>query len=362
MGGGGVSCLPVIVGRDLVRNPRRVGVGINDTDGRDLGQAALVQQGHVLLGIQAHDEIGRQGSAVDQVVIVAVDWAIKLVHHGQGRASQQLLAVGDGSGAPLGEQVAGLGELGGAHDDGALTGTGADEQDQTAVVGDLLDDAGGAAQVGGCGLERDDVDALADAVDVAGVGRVPERRVVTHVGLGGHEILERGFRRRVAQVLLGDVADLDARAELLRLRLSLLEELEVGGDGLDFLLEPKGLGVDQGRVPCCSSRGGGSGRAPGLGGGGRGSDELGGGLLDVLGVEIGLLLEGGLGKGSPGGRLLLVVRRRRRRRSELVVLGVESRLADLERGPRKRSGQGLSAYSMNVSLRSLHKRETEIHT
>ncbi len=61
------------------------------------------------------------------------------------------------------------------------------EQDDSAAFGDAGDDAAGAAQVRGRDVEGDDVDALADAEDVATVRRVPERGGVAEVGLGGQE-------------------------------------------------------------------------------------------------------------------------------------------------------------------------------
>ncbi|MCV5153648.1 hypothetical protein OFC46_27550, partial [Escherichia coli] len=82
-----------------------------------------------------------------QMVLEPRERAIKLVYHGQRDASQQLLAVGDRSGPPLGEEVAGLGQLGGAHNNWPLTRASADKQNPAAAVSTLLANAGGAAQV-----------------------------------------------------------------------------------------------------------------------------------------------------------------------------------------------------------------------
>lgn len=44
--------------------------------------------------------------------------------------------------------------------------------------------------MGGGGLERDDVNALSDAVDIPRVGRIPQRGDMALVGFGGEEQLE----------------------------------------------------------------------------------------------------------------------------------------------------------------------------
>lgn len=77
-----------------------------------------------------------------------------------------------------------------------LAFAGADEEDEAAAFGDAGDDAAGAAEVGGCYVEGDDVDAGADAEDVAAVERVPEGGGVTEVGLGGEEEREGYFGGR----------------------------------------------------------------------------------------------------------------------------------------------------------------------
>ena len=69
--------------------------------------------------------------------------------------------------------------------------------------------------MGGCDVEGDDVDALADAEDVAAVHGVPERSAVAEVGLGGEEELEGDVRGsgRVCEDLIGLVVGGDVAAE-----------------------------------------------------------------------------------------------------------------------------------------------------
>lgn len=60
-------------------------------------------------------------------------------------------------------------------DDAAVLAlAGADEEDDTAAFGDGADDLACAAEVGGGDVEGDDVDAGADAEDVAAVCWVPQ--------------------------------------------------------------------------------------------------------------------------------------------------------------------------------------------
>ena len=66
-------------------------------------------------------------------------------------------------------------------------GAGSNKKDEAAALGDARDDAAGAAEVSGGDVQGDDVDAGADAEDVAGVGGVPEGGAVAEVGLGGEE-------------------------------------------------------------------------------------------------------------------------------------------------------------------------------
>ena len=105
--------------------------------------------------------------------------------------AEELLRVREGAGGPAGEDVVAAGALRGGDDDvseqGVGRAAGADVQDEAAAVGDFLDDLGGAAEVGEGYVEVDDVDAVADAGDVAAVAGVPEGGVVAEVGLGGEE-------------------------------------------------------------------------------------------------------------------------------------------------------------------------------
>ena len=95
----------------------------------------------------------------------------------QRMLAEKLLRVGQGAGCPAGEDVVAAGALGGGDDDvgeqGVCRAAGADVQNEAAAVGDFLHDFGGAAEVGESYVEVDDVDAVADAGDVAAVAGVP---------------------------------------------------------------------------------------------------------------------------------------------------------------------------------------------
>jgi hypothetical protein len=102
----------------------------------------------------------------------------------------------------------------------------ADEEDKTALAGHLLDDLCGAAKVRSGGFEGDDVHALPDAVDVACIRGVPERRGVALVGFGCQEQLERdvGGRGGVAEQRVRLVVRRDVGTERAYLRLCSVSE------------------------------------------------------------------------------------------------------------------------------------------
>ena len=112
--------------------------------------------------------------------VVDVDYLHRVV-------AEELLRVGQGAGGPAGEDVVAAGALRGGDDDvgeqGVGRAAGADVQDEVTAVGDFLDDFGGAAEMGEGYVEVDDVDAVADAGDVAAIAGVPEGGMVAEVGL-----------------------------------------------------------------------------------------------------------------------------------------------------------------------------------
>lgn len=104
-----------------------------------------------------------------------------------------MLPVGDAAGDPFAEEVAAPGQFGGADDAAGLAGAGSDEEDETAAFGYAADDFAGAAEVGGCHVQADDVDRVlfaADAEDVLGVGGMPEACGMADVRLAGEEQFE----------------------------------------------------------------------------------------------------------------------------------------------------------------------------
>lgn len=216
--------IPVVVCGNHIGNPRGLRVCVDDANGGHIDERALVQQGVVLDGVEADDEVGDQRPPRGEMARVALEGLVVLVEHLYLHAAEDDVGVGDGPGRPFREQVTCAREPGGLGHELCLAGPRAHEQDQAAPVGDLFDDARGPAQMRGRLLEGDDVDALPDAVDVARVGRVPERGVVAHVCLGGHEELEGDVLGtwRVDEHIAGPVPLLEARAQLPYLLLQLL--------------------------------------------------------------------------------------------------------------------------------------------
>jgi hypothetical protein len=88
--------------------------------------------------------------------------------------AEDLVGVRDAAGDPAVEEMASVCESGCVHHGAVLASARAGEEHQAAAFTDGSDDLTGAAEVGGGHVEGDDVDALADAEDVALVGGVPE--------------------------------------------------------------------------------------------------------------------------------------------------------------------------------------------
>lgn len=154
-----------------------------------------MQQDVILKGVKTDDEVGNEGAALRNMAVEALQGLIMLIDHLNRHARQNNLAIGNTARNPLSKEMARAREAGSLGDDLRVTGAGADEEDEAGAIGDLLDDAGGAAEVRGGLLERDDVDALAHAEDVARVGRVPQRCVVAHVRLRRQQQLQRHVAR-----------------------------------------------------------------------------------------------------------------------------------------------------------------------
>ena len=79
-----------------------------------------------------------------------------------------------------------------------------------------MHDLGCSAEMSGCDFERDNVDALANAVDVARICRIPDRRDVALVGFRGEEELEGdvGGRGRICEEGVRLVVRLDGGAQV----------------------------------------------------------------------------------------------------------------------------------------------------
>ena len=71
-----------------------------------------------------------------------------------------------------------------------LSGPRADEENDSTAFCDARDDTACSPQVGGCYIQWDDVDSLADAKDVSRIDRVPKGRRVAEMGLRREEEFE----------------------------------------------------------------------------------------------------------------------------------------------------------------------------
>jgi hypothetical protein len=193
--------LPVVVGWNRICHPGGVGVGVDDANGRDVVECALVQQDVVLQRVQADDEVWPQHRAGVELFLEARNLLVQMVHYFGPAFTQNLLSVGDAPRDPALEQMVALGQLRGSRYSPVLPIAGAHKQHHTRSPAHLLYHFGGSSQMGGCGFQRDDMDALPDAVDVACVRGVPQRRYVALVGFGCQQELERdvGGRGRVVQ-------------------------------------------------------------------------------------------------------------------------------------------------------------------
>lgn len=187
--------IPVIVRWDGVGHPSGIGVGVNDANGWDVVQCALVKQDIVLQRVEANNEIRPQHRAVVQLLFETWHLLVQLINHLHAALAQDLLSVCDASWDPALEQMVALCELGCSCNCPVLSVASAYEQDHASAPAHLLHDLGGSSQVGGSGLERDDVDALPDAVDVARIGGIPQGGDMALVGFGGEEQLEGDFSR-----------------------------------------------------------------------------------------------------------------------------------------------------------------------
>lgn len=183
----------VIVGRDWIGDPRRIGVGVDDPDRWDVVQRAFVQQHPILHRVQANHQVRFQRRSVFQFTLQLPNHLIELVESNRRARGQELQAICESSRLPSLEDMIAAGQLGCFHHYSGLSLAGAHEQDETCPFSDAGDNAARPAEMGGCHVEGDDVDTLADAKYVARVSRVPERGRVAQMGLGGEKMFERNL-------------------------------------------------------------------------------------------------------------------------------------------------------------------------
>ena len=123
---------------------------------------------------------------------------------------------------------------------------GSDEEDEAAAFGYAADDFAGAAQVGGCYVETDDVDRVlfaADTEDVLGVGGMPEAGGMADVRLAREEQFEGDVLRRrgVGYKLVRSVVRFQCATKVLSASLLVVEEFPITDDLLIFQGNGRGL-------------------------------------------------------------------------------------------------------------------------
>jgi len=222
---------PVVVGWDGVRHPCRLGIGVDDADGGDVFERALVQEDIVLNRVQTHDQVGLDRLSLNVLVVERADGLIVLVDEVDLQALEEHVAVGDCARRPFCEEVVPFAHLCGLDDHARLARPVPDKENVAARKSHAIDDARCPAQVRGCLLQRDDVNALANAENIPCVGWVPERGVVAHVHLRSHKELEGdvGRARRVAEDVVRVIDTLSHGTSLGDVALEVLCPAELGG-------------------------------------------------------------------------------------------------------------------------------------
>lgn len=188
-----------------------------------------MQQNVVLQRVQADYQVGPEHRSLKQLLLEARDLLVFLVHNLGPASSENLLPVGDAPRYPALEQVVRIGELGGADNGRVLALARAYEEHDASASRDFLDHLGGAAEMRCGGLERDDVDALAYTVDIAGICGIPERCGMALVCFRCKQELEGdvGDRRRVTEEGVRLVVGSDFGAQVLGELLYVVSEVRL---------------------------------------------------------------------------------------------------------------------------------------
>lgn len=137
--------IPVIVRGDGVGHPGRIGIGVNNANGGDVVERALVEQDVVLERVQAHDQIRTQYRPVVKLLFESWYFLVQLIHDLQPALAQDLLAVCDTAWDPALEEMVALRELGGSCDCPVLSVACAYEQDHASSPAHLLHNLGGSS-------------------------------------------------------------------------------------------------------------------------------------------------------------------------------------------------------------------------
>lgn len=198
----------VVVRRDRVCDTGRVGVGVDDTDSRDVVETTLVQQDNVLDGVQANNKVGLKCTVRFQFLFPEIiQRLIQAVHNLLFAMAQDLLAIGQATRDPTLENVISLSQFRSSDHGTLLSLSRARKENQSTPVGNLLHDLGRTSEVSRCHIKGDDVSSLPDTEDIARVLGVPAGSRVSKVCLVGEEHFEGnvGGLRRVFEEALWPV-------------------------------------------------------------------------------------------------------------------------------------------------------------
>lgn len=165
----------VVVRRDGIGHPRRISIGINDTNSRHIIQPTLMQHDHVLERVQTNHQIRLDRRAIRQIPLELLQLLIHGIDHFRLAVAQNLLPVRQCTRDPPLKDVVPLGQLGSSHNSPLLALPCTCEQDDPAPSSDLFDNLCCTTEVGGRHVEGYDVHAFTDTEDVAGVLWVPAR-------------------------------------------------------------------------------------------------------------------------------------------------------------------------------------------
>ena len=149
-----------------------------------------MQHHPIFQGIETDNKIRLQHRPICQFFVEARNLPVKLIHHLHFTTAQNLVPIRNTPRRPPLKQMTSPRHLRSLDHTSILPWSRTYEEYQSSSFRNSRHDSTSAPQVCGCDVERDDVDALPYAEDVAGVHGIPMGGFVPEVGLGGEQELE----------------------------------------------------------------------------------------------------------------------------------------------------------------------------